>query len=77
MVQIEGRPDMCGRLLAFQTIAINGAVTVGGPILGWMADTFGGRVPLVVGGLVCLAAGAFGYVANRHFNPVKPGDLNR
>ncbi len=67
LVQIEGRPDMCARLLAFQTVAINGAVTIGAPILGWLADTFGGRMPLVVGGVVCLATGAFGYLANRRF----------
>ena len=67
LVQIEGRADMCARLLAFQTVAINGAVTIGAPILGWLADKFGGRVPLVVGGVVCLATGVFGYFANRHF----------
>lgn len=68
IVQLEGRPEMCGRVLALQTVVMNGTAVIGGPVLGWLADTLGGRVPIIVGGTVCLASAAFGYLANRRYN---------
>jgi MFS family permease len=68
IVQVEGKPEMCGRLLALQTVVINGTAVIGGPLLGWLADTLGGRAPLIVGGIASLATAGFGYVANRCFN---------
>lgn len=68
IVQLEGRPEMCGRVLALQTVVMNGTAVIGGPVLGWMADTLGGRAPIMLGGTVCVAASAFGYLANRRFN---------
>jgi MFS family permease len=68
IVQLEGKPEMCGRVLALQTVVMNGTAVIGGPVLGWMADMFGGRVPIVVGGAVCLASAAFGYLANRRYD---------
>jgi MFS family permease len=68
IVQLEGKPEMCGRVLALQTVVMNGTAVIGGPVLGWLADTFGGRVPIIVGGTVCVAASAFGYFANRRYN---------
>jgi MFS family permease len=74
IVQIEGRPDMCGRVLALQTVVMNGTAVIGGPALGWMADTFGGRVPILAGAGVCLASAAFGYYADRRFNKAPASD---
>jgi MFS family permease len=71
IVQLEGKPEMCGRVLALQTVVMNGTAVIGGPTLGWLADTYGGRVPIIVGGTVCLAAAAFGYLANRRVNKTK------
>jgi hypothetical protein len=42
-----------------------GTVPVGGLFLGWLADTLGGRAPLVVGGVVSLLAAGFGWWASR------------
>jgi MFS family permease len=67
IVQVEAKPEMHGRVLALQTVIIGGATLIGGPVLGWLADTMGGRAPIVLGGIVCLVAGAFGYVAARHY----------
>jgi MFS family permease len=74
IVQVEARPEMHGRVLSLQIVVMGGAALVGGPILGWMADTFGGRVPILVGGSVCLVAGAFGLCASRrcaHHTPAR------
>ena len=58
---------MHGRVIALQTVVIGGGGLIGGPLAGWFADTVGGRAPLVLGGVVCLATAAFGYYANRRF----------
>lgn len=67
IVQVEARPEMHGRVLALQTVLFGGGTFIGGPILGWIADTMGGRAPLVLGAAVCLGAAVFGFLANRHY----------
>jgi MFS family permease len=65
IVQIESRPEMHGRVLSLQSVVLIGTVPIGGPLLGWLADTLGGRAPLVVGGVVSLLAAGFGWWAWR------------
>jgi len=64
IVQMESRQDMHGRVLALQTVLIGGPLAVGGPLLGWLADTLGGRAPLILGGIAALAAAGIGYMAS-------------
>jgi MFS family permease len=63
IVQIEAKKEMHGRALSFQTMLLVGTTPIGGLILGWASDTIGGRVPLLFGGVVCLLAVLFGWVA--------------
>ena len=65
LVQVRARPDMHGRLLAVQTIFLVGSSAVGGPISGWVADTFGARALIAMGGVTCVVASAAGYVVAR------------
>jgi MFS family permease len=65
LVQIEARPDMRGRVLALQTVLLIGTTPLGGPLLGWLADSHGGRAPLILGGFASLMAAGLGYSANR------------
>jgi len=65
IIQVEADPAFHGRILALQTFLLIGTTPIGGPILGWLADSAGARVPIVVGGIVCLGAAAFGLAA-RH-----------
>lgn len=67
-LQVEAEPVFHGRVLALQSVLLIGTTPIGGPLLGWLADAVGARAPIVLGGLACLAAGAFGYVANRRAN---------
>jgi len=60
IVQLEARRTMHGRMLALQTVCLGASALVGGPLLGWIADTMGGRAVLVVGGVTCLAAAVLG-----------------
>ncbi|MBS1816686.1 MAG: MFS transporter [Acidobacteria bacterium] len=60
VVQLEARPDMRGRMLALQTVLLGASALFGGPLLGWIADTTGGRTLIVIGGLTSLLAAAIG-----------------
>lgn len=64
IVQVESRQDMHGRVLALQSVLIGGPMAVGGPILGWLADSLGGRAPLILGGIAALVAAGIGYLAS-------------
>jgi MFS family permease len=65
VAQVGTRRDMHGRVLALQTVIMGGTALVGGPVLGRLADAAGGRVPIALGGVVCLATAGGGYLANR------------
>jgi MFS family permease len=60
LLQVGARRDMQGRVLALQTVLLGGGAAIGGPLLGWVADTVGVRALMMLGGLVCLGAAAFG-----------------
>ena len=62
IVQVTARPEMHGRLLALQTVLLVGSSAFGGPISGWLADAFGARSLMVIGGVVCLLSALFGWV---------------
>lgn len=65
LIQIEAKPNMRGRVLALQSVLLIGTTPVGGPLLGWLADSLGGRAPLVLGGIASIAAAGVGYSASR------------
>ncbi len=67
VAQVDTRRDMHGRVLALQTVIMGGTALVGGPVLGRLADLAGGRVPIALGGVVCLVAAAGGYAGQRRF----------
>lgn len=67
IVQVEAKHGMHGRVLSLQTVVLGGTALIGGPVLGWLADTMGARAPIILGGIVCLVAATFGYYANRHY----------
>ena len=67
IAQVEAKREMHGRILALQTVLIGGPMAVGGPLLGWLADTFGGRAPIILGGIAALTAAAIGTWASRRY----------
>jgi hypothetical protein len=71
VVQLESARHMVGRVLALQTVLLIGTTPIGGPLMGWLTDTFGGRAPLVVGGAAALGAAAIGWAGARRAH--KPG----
>lgn len=71
IIQVDAKREMHGRVLALQSALMIGTTLIGGPLCGWLADAYGGRVPIIVGSLVALLAAAFGYYASQRYVQVK------
>jgi MFS family permease len=65
MLQLRADASMRGRVLALQAMVFLGSTPIGGPIVGAVCQRFGARAGLVVGGISCLVAGAYGLSAGR------------
>ena len=80
IVQLRCRPEMRGRVLALQAMVFLGSTPIGGPVIGVVSEYGGARVGIVVGGLACLGAAAYGWPRDRSLQapthvPVTPPDL--
>ena len=54
-VQLGVDESVRGRVMGLYVTVLLGGTPLGGPVLGWMADAWGGRAPLVVGGVLTMA----------------------
>jgi MFS family permease len=52
LVQTAVSPEMRGRVMGIYVLVMIGGNPVGGPMVGWMAETFGGRSPFWIGGAI-------------------------
>lgn len=59
-LQLTAAPHMRGRVMSLWAVAFLGSTPVGGPIAGWVADSFGGRAGLALGAAACLIAAGLG-----------------
>lgn len=76
IVQLRSDPMMRGRVLALQALVFLGSTPIGGPILGWISQTFGARYGLLLGALATLAAAAYGrFVVHRERELPIPDDV--
>jgi MFS family permease len=66
-LQLESSPQMRGRVMSFWSVAFLGSTTIGGPIVGWVAEAAGARWGLALGGLAALAAAALGTFTLRKY----------
>lgn len=55
-VQLSVDPEMRGRVMGLYMLLFLGGNPIGGPLMGWIAETVNGRAPLVVGGMLSLLA---------------------
>jgi MFS family permease len=65
IVQLQPDRAMIGRVIALQTILQVGTTPIGGPVLGFIADSAGPKAPVLVGSIAALAAAALGLVSAR------------
>jgi MFS family permease len=61
-VQITTDPALRGRVLALYMAVIMGSTPIGAPIAGWVADTFGPRSAIMLGGVAGLVACTIGAI---------------
>lgn len=59
IVQIGAGPEYRGRVLAVQAMVFLGSTPVGGPLVGAVADAYGPRASVAIGGVACLVAAAY------------------
>ncbi|WP_208711204.1 MFS transporter [Sinomonas sp. R1AF57] len=62
IVQLSVDPQYRGRVLALYMAVIQGGTPIGGPLIGWLANTAGTRWAVLAGGVAALVAGAIGVV---------------
>ncbi|MEU5264985.1 MFS transporter [Amycolatopsis sp. NPDC021455] len=56
LVQTSVSPEMRGRVMGLYVLVLIGGNPIGGPMVGWMAQAFGGRSPFAIGGAVSALA---------------------
>ena len=62
-LQLAAIPIMRGRVMALWALAWLGSTPIGGPIVGWVGQTFGARWSLLVGGLPTVLIGLMAWPA--------------
>jgi MFS family permease len=55
-LQLASRPEMRGRVMALYGMVLLGSTPIGAPLMGWIAEQWGARATLVVGGSISLLA---------------------
>ena len=58
-VQLGVAPEFRGRVMAIYLTVFLGGTPIGAPIIGWLAETYGPRTGLVLGGVTSMAVGLF------------------
>lgn len=64
-LQLAAAPDMRGRVMALWAVAFMGTTPIGGPVAGWVAETFGGRAGLALAAAACGLAALLGLTVQR------------
>jgi MFS family permease len=57
LIQLGSAPEVRGRVMALYVLVFLGGTPVGAPLIGALAEAFGPRSGIVVGGLVTAASG--------------------
>jgi MFS family permease len=55
-LQLNSEPELRGRVMGIYTLLFLGGTPLGSPLVGWVAETFGARWSIALGGIVSAAA---------------------
>lgn len=55
-IQLSTEPVMRGRVISLFQLVLLGSTPIGSPLMGWLSDTYGARITLLVAGVVCAAS---------------------
>lgn len=72
-LQLSSKPEMRGRVMALWALAWLGSSIIGAPIVGWVAEAFGSRWGLIIGGVPTLVLGAVLYPTLNRRSAGSPG----
>src|SRR5919197_39077 len=54
LLQLASRPELRGRVMALYMVMFMGTTPIGGPVVGWVAQTLGARAGLAIGGVAAI-----------------------
>jgi MFS family permease len=74
LLQLNSDPAFRGRVMALYVMVFLGSTPIGGPIVGWVAEQFGARTGLGLGGVATVIASAVLLWGLGHWHV---GQLNR
>jgi MFS family permease len=72
-LQLAVDPEMRGRVMALYSMVFLGSTPIGGPLCGWLAETWSPRVALLVGGVAALVAALGARLAFAGERPIVTG----
>lgn len=75
LIQLRAEPALRGRVMALYSVVFLGTAPIGAPIVGWVAQQFGPRAGLALGGTAVLVAAVFALwlARSRHVFEARPG----
>jgi MFS family permease len=77
LLQLNSDPAFRGRVMALYVMVFLGTTPVGGPIVGWVAEQFGARSGLGLGGMATLIASIALFWGLRHWQVGQPKPSHR
>lgn len=74
LIQLRAEPALRGRVMALYSVVFLGTAPIGAPIVGWVAQQFGPRAGLALGGTAVLMAAVFALwlARSRHVFEARP-----
>ena len=74
-LQLAVAPEMRGRVMALYSVVFLGSTPIGGPLAGWLAETYDPRVALLLAGVAGLSAAWAAHVSFPHRPSADPAGL--
>ena len=68
-LQLNSDPQMRGRVMALYSVSFMGSAPIGGPLIGWVAQTFDPRAALALGGASAVVTGLVAWRFLRRVDP--------
>lgn len=62
-LQLNSDPQLRGRVMAIFSMALIGSTPIGGPLMGWIGETYSARISLLIGGVAAMLAAGYGWVS--------------
>ena len=69
-LQLTVIPEMRGRVMALYSVVFLGSTPIGGPLSGWLAETWSPRLALLIGGVAAIAAAVGARIAFARARPI-------